>query len=376
MILVGIVVIAAVVWAVRARSGAKTAVQRPVDAQARSVPVAAATVARRDVPIYLQGIGNVVAFKTVAVKTQVDGRLQDVLFREGQAVRRGQVLAQIDPRPFEIQLHQAEGALRRDEAQLAGARKNLERYRGLAAEKLIPQQQVDDQATMVGQLEGAVQIDRAAIETARLNLDYARITSPIDGVTGIRAVDPGNVVHASDQNGIVLVTQLDPIAVVFTLPQDQLTAVAQELARGSLAVDVYSRDGATLLGSGELGLIDNQINQATSTIRLKATVPNPRRLLWPNQFVNARLRLTTRRGALVMPATALQRGPSGTFVYVVGADATVAPRPVDVEFTQGDIALVAKGVADGERVVVDGQNQLRPGAKVAVREQGQGRERL
>ncbi|HET9595282.1 MAG TPA: efflux RND transporter periplasmic adaptor subunit [Anaeromyxobacteraceae bacterium] len=373
-----IVVLAVVAVAVvRARSGQKPAGQGSPAAgaqagAARAVPVSAAAIARRDVPIYLQGLGNVLALKTVTVRTQVDGTLQSVSFREGQAVRKGDLLAQIDPRPFQAQLHQAEGALKRDEAQLLGARRNLVRYQALVDQKLIPQQQVDDQAATVGQLEGAVQIDRAAIETARLNLDYARISSPVDGVTGIRVVDPGNLVRASDQNGIVVVTQLDPIAVIFTLPQDDLGAVATELAAGPLQVDVYSRDGNTRLASGNLGVIDNQINQATSTIRLKATVPNPKRQLWPNQFVNARLRLTTRKGALAMPATALQRGPSGTFVYVVGADATAAVRPVAIDVVQGDVALVASGVNEGEKVVTDGQNQLRPGAKVAVREPGQG----
>ena len=350
------------------RSGAPPA--RAPDAQARPVAVAATTVSRRDVPIFLDGLGNVAAFKTVTVKTQVDGRLDQVLFREGQVVRRGQVLAQIDPRPFQIQLHQAEGALARDEAQLKNARLNVERDRQLVAQKLIAQQQLDADVALAGQLEGAVQIDKAAIETARLNLDYARITAPLDGVTGIRLVDPGNVVHASDANGIVVITQLDPISVLFTLPQDQLTPVAEQLARGPLPVDTYSRDGSVLLGSGQLALIDNQINQATSTIRLKAVVPNPRRLLWPNQFVNVRLRLTTHAGALVMPATAVQRGPSGAFVYVIGSDGAVALRPVELGAPQGDLAIVARGVQEGDRVVVDGQNQLKPGSRVVVREPG------
>ncbi|GEJ57108.1 efflux RND transporter periplasmic adaptor subunit [Anaeromyxobacter diazotrophicus] len=336
----------------------------------RPVPVAVAVAARRDVPIWLEGLGNVVAYQTVTVKPQVDGRLDQVLFREGQAVRKGDVLAQIDPRPFQAQLRQAEGALARDQAQLRSAKLDLERYRSLAAEKLVPQQQADQQIAVVGQLEGAVHIDDANIATARLNLDYARITAPIDGVTGIRVVDPGNVVHASDPNGLVVVTQLDPIAVLFTLPQDQLTAIASAQARGRLAVDLYARDGTTLLGSGQLLVIDNQINQATSTVRLKAVAPNPKRALWPNQFVNARLRLGTREGALVLPASAVQRGPNGTFVYVVGADSTVSPRPVEVEATVGDLAVLAKGVAEGERVVTEGQNQLRPGAKVAPREPG------
>jgi multidrug efflux system membrane fusion protein len=367
LVLVGLVALAGVLWALRRTTSGAPA--RAADPQAsRPVPVTAAPVVRRDVPIYLEGLGNVVASKTVTVRAQIDGRLDQVLFTEGQAVRAGQALALIDPRPFQAQLHQAEGALARDQAQLASARLNLERYRPLAQEKLIPQQQVDDQAATVGQLEGTVQIDRAAIEVAHLNLDYARIASPVDGVTGIRLVDQGNVVHAADPGGIVIVTQLDPVAVVFTLPQDNLPAVAEAMAKGALAVEAFSRDGATLLGTGALTLVDNQINQATSTIRLKAAFPNPRHLLWPNQFVNARLRLAVRPGALVMPATAIQRGPNGTFVYVIGSDATVSPRPVEPETTQGDLVLVARGLQEGEQVVVDGQNQLRPGSKIVARD--------
>ena len=372
LVLVAALLVAGILALRARRPGGGAPAARAPDAQARPVSVAAAPVARRDVPIFLDGLGNVTAFKTVTVKTQVDGRLDQVLFREGQIVRQGQVLAQIDPRPFQIQLHQAEGALARDEAQLKNAQLNVARDRQLVAQKLIAQQQLDADEALAGQLAGAVQIDKAAIETARLNLDYARITAPLDGVTGIRLVDPGNVVHASDANGIVVITQLDPIAVLFTLPQDQLTPVAEQLARGPLLVDAFSRDGSTLLGSGQLALIDNQINQATSTIRLKAIVPNPKRLLWPNQFVNVRLRLTTQAGALVMPATAVQRGPSGTFVYVIGSDSTVAQRPIDLGVTQGDVAIVVKGLQEGERVVVDGQNQLRPGSRVATREPGKG----
>jgi multidrug efflux system membrane fusion protein len=336
----------------------------------RPVPVAVAVASRRDVPVYLEGLGSVVAFQTVTVKSQVDGKLDKVLFREGQIVRKGDVLAQIDARPFQAQLQQAEGALFRDQAQLLSARRDLERYRALAAEKLVPQQQADQQVAAVGQLEGAVRMDEAAVATARLNLDYARITAPLDGVTGIRAVDAGNIVHASDPNGLVVLAQIDPVAVIFTLPQDELTPIASAFARGALPVDVYARDGTTLLGSGQLAVIDNQINQATSTVRLKAVVPNTKRLLWPNQFVNARLRLGTRQGALVVPAPAVQRGPNGTFVYVVGPDATAAVQLVQIDATVGDLALVAKGVDEGARVVVEGQSQLRPGAKVAAREPG------
>jgi multidrug efflux system membrane fusion protein len=368
---VGLAVVAAAVWAVRRSSSPASSASSGPDAQARPVPVVVTSVLRRDVPVSLEGLGNVVAYKTVTVRPQVDGRLDQVLFKEGQTVKAGQVLAQIDPRPFRIQLDQAEGALARDTAQLVSARHDLERYRALAAEKLIAQQQADAQVATVGQLEGAVRIDQASVATARLNLDYARISSPVDGVTGIRLVDPGNVVHASDPGGLVIVTQLDPIAVIFTLPQDQLPAVTEAMSHGPLAVDVFGREGAAPIGTGRLELVDNQINQATSTIRLKAVLPNPRHLLWPNQFVKARLNLSVERGALVVPATALQRGPNGTFVYVVGADATAAPRPVEIASTQGDSAVIARGLSEGERVVVDGQAALRSGSKVTAREAGQ-----
>jgi len=352
------------------RASTPAAKKGPDPAAARAVPVSAATVARRDVPVALDGLGNVVAYRTVTVRSQVDGRLEQVFFKEGQTVKAGQVIAQIDPRPFQAQLHQAEGARARDAAQLASGKLDLERYKALVKDNLVPQQQVDQQAGTVGQLEGAVRVDDAAIETAKLNLDYSRIASPVDGVTGIRLVDPGNIVHAADPGGIVLVTQLDPVAVIFTLPQDFLPAVVEAMGQGALAVDVFARDGTTLLGTGKLELIDNQINQATSTIRLKAVFPNPRRVLWPNQFVNARLHLSVRKGALVVPASAIQRGPNGSFVFVVGADSTVSARPVEVASTANDVTVIGRGLEEGEKVVVDGQNLLRVGAKVAVREAG------
>jgi len=363
------VVAIAAAWAIRRGAPAGgAAAQAARDTAARPVPVAAAAAARRDIPLDLDGLGTVIAFRTVTVRPQVDGRLEQVLFQEGQAVKAGQVLSQIDPRPFQIQLKQAEGALARDQALLQSAHRDLERYHALASENLIAQQQADAQVATVGQLEGAVRIDQAAVDSAHLNLDYARITSPVDGVTGLRQVDPGNVVHASDPTGLVIVTQLDPIAVVFTLPQDQLPAVAAAMAAGPLSVDVYGRDGNALVGSGRLEVVDNQINVATSTVKLKAVLPNPNHALWPNQFVKARLHVSVQKGALVVPATAVQRGPSGSFVYVIGADATATPRPVELGATPGDLVVLTRGVSEGEQVVVDGQSQLRAGSKVAVRD--------
>jgi multidrug efflux system membrane fusion protein len=374
LVLIAVVAIAAVGIFVYRRTSQKAAgAQRDQAAQAagRAVPAVVATVQRRDVPIYLDGLGNVTAFKTVTVRSQVDGRLDRVLFKEGEPVKAGELLARIDPRPFQNQLQQALGALERDRAQLEAARRNFERYRQLAAKKLIPQQQADDQAAMVGQFEGAVRVDQATIEVAKLNLDYANIKSPIDGVTGVRIVDPGNLVRASDPNGLVVITQLDPIAVLFSLPQDELPRVMQELQRGLLSVEAWNRDGAQKLATGQLTLVDNQINAATATMRLKAVFPNPQRLLWPNQFVKSRLLLTVRKDAVVVPSTVPQRGPEGTFAYVVQPDQTVQPRNIEVEHTEGDIAIIAKGLAEGEQVVADGQNQLRAGSKVIPRPSAQ-----
>ncbi len=369
---IGVLAVAGwVAWS-RTRSPGARAPQGSEASSQRAVPVTSATVTRQDVPTWLEGLGTVTAVRTITVKSQVDGRLDQVLFREGDMVRKGQQLAQIDPRPFEIQLHQAEGALARDLAQLDNARINAKRNEQLWDRQLIARSTLDDARASVGQLEGTVAVDRAAIESARLNLDYARIASPVDGVTGVRLIDPGNFVRAADAAGIVVVTQLDPIAVLFTLPQDDLPRISEQMRRGRLPVAAYSRDGSTLLGNGTLELVDNQINQSTATIRLKAILPNPARSLWPNQFVKARLLLGTRAGAIVVPSTALQRGPNGSFVYVIGKDDTVTPRNVRADPPQGPIAIVEEGLSEGERVVADGQGQLRPGSKVAPRERPPG----
>ena len=374
---IALVLILGIAWFVRSRTAKQAAGAAREQAQAanRQVPVIEATVQKRDVPIFLDGLGSVTAFKTVTVRSQVDGRLDRVFFREGQAVHAGDLLAKIDPRPFQNQLHQAEGALARDDAQLKAAQLNLERYRNLVQQKLIAQQQSDDQSALVGQLEGAVQVDRATIDVARLNLDYATIRSPIDGVTGVRIVDPGNLVRAADATGLVVLTQLDPISVIFSLPQDELPRVMEQLAAAQLPVEAWSRDGAQKLATGRLALIDNQINAATATLRLKAIFPNPQRLLWPNQFVKARLLLTTRKDALVVPATVPQRGPEGTYAYVIQPDQTVQPRPIDIAITEGDLAVISRGLVEGEKVVADGQNQLRAGAKVAPRPVSSGQQR-
>ena len=337
----------------------------------RPIPVLVSEAVTCDVPIYLEGLGTVTAYKTVNVRSQVDGRLDKVVFREGQPVKHNEVLAQIDPRPFQILLEQGKAALTRDQAQLDGAKRDLDRYEAVGGQHLLPQQQIDDQRALVAQLTGTVQNDHATIDSAKLQLDYARIKSPIDGVTGVRLVDPGNLVHAADAGGIVVVTQMDPIAVLFTLPQDDLPDVAKQQAQGPLPVEARSRDGAQLLGSGQLELIDNQINQGTATMRLKAIFPNPDRTLWPNQFVKARLRLTVRKGALVIPAVAVQRGPQGAFVYVAKGDRAEL-RNVGVERIEGEDALISQGLTAGDEVVREGQSQLRPGAKLALRETGGG----
>jgi len=374
LLLGGVALLALGAYRWRARDSAEKAADGTAakNAADRPVPVLVAAVQQRDVPIYLEGLGSVVAYKTVNVHTLVDGRLMRVAFKEGQAVKRGDLLAEVDPRPFTIQLHQAEAALARDDAQLKGAEKNLERYAAVSAERLIPQQQTDDQRALVEQLRGTTANDRAQIESARLMLDYARITSPIDGIVGVRQVDPGNIVHASDASGIVVVTQMDPIAVIFTLPQDDLPQVVKQQAKGPLVVEALGRDGSQTLATGKLEVIDNQINQATATMRLKAVFDNAGKTLWPNQFVKTRLLVDVRKNVLVVPAVAVQRGPQGTFVYAVTPDGRAEQQNVVVESTEGDQAILTNGLRAGTKVVIEGQAQLRVGAKVSLREGDKG----
>jgi multidrug efflux system membrane fusion protein len=367
---VAVVAVGAIVVLVRARTvgdDAQAASKNASNAPGtRTVSVAIAPVVTSNVPIWLEGLGTVAAWQQVTVRPQVDGRLDKVFFKEGQAVERGQPLAQIDPRPFTVQLHQAEGALARDKSQLADARLNLERYRALVAQKLIAQQQVDDQAALAGQAEGAVHADEAQIESARLNLDYAEVKAPLTGVVGVRLVDPGNLVRAADATGLVVITQLDPAALFVTLPEDDLPRVMAALQRGDVPVEAWSRDGAMQLGAGKLSVVDNQINSATATLRLKCQLPNRERKLWPNQFVKARLLLETRANALVIPPAAVQRGPDGSFVYVV-VGGKAEQRPVSIALTTSKLAVIDRGLRVGENVVVEGQNQLRPGVSVNAR---------
>jgi multidrug efflux system membrane fusion protein len=367
----GILLVSAVsggyVWIQKSKSTEKTAAQAAAEAANRPVPVTAATAERRDVPLYLEGLGNATPLQQVVVHSQVDGRLDKVFFTEGQAIAKGAPLAQIDPRPFDIQLHQAQAGYARDAAQLKNGRVNLERYTAMRDQGIGSQQQVDDQKALVDQYAATIAGDQTAIETARLNLDYAHVVSPLDGVTGIRQVDPGNLVHAADPNGIVVVTQLDPIAIVFSLPQDDYPRLSAALAKGDVQVDAFARDGGALVGSGKLALIDNQINVTTATLKLKAVVPNGDKKLWPNEFVKARVLVSTAASAIVIPAVAVQRGPQSAFVYVVGADSKVAQRPVEIDSLQGELAIVKKGVDVGDVVVTDGANQLKPGSKVSVK---------
>jgi multidrug efflux system membrane fusion protein len=364
-----VVVVGGIAWIFHARTKAATVAAAAASSAAanRTIPVLTAEVAQRDVPVLLEGLGSVTAFYTVTVKTQVDGRIDKVLFTEGQHVKKGDVLIQIDPRPFAIQLETAQAKLAQDAANEKNAKLNADRYKTLSQQNLIAVQQYTDQQAMVDQLDAQVRGDQAAIDSARLNLDYARITSPIDGVTGLRLVDPGNVVHATDTTGLVVVTELDPIAVYFTLPEDDLTPINEAMALGVLPVEALSRDGDQHLATGKLTVIDNEINVQTATLKLKAVFDNPQHLLWPNQFVKTRLRLSTRKNAVVVPAAVVQHGPQGTFAYVVNADSTVTNRPVTLTAIQGDVAVIANGLKVGEQVVVDGQGQLRPGTKVATK---------
>jgi membrane fusion protein, multidrug efflux system len=340
----------------------------PASPGARGVPVSAATVRQGEIPVYLSGLGSVTAFNMVTVKSRVDGQLVKVAFQEGQFVHEGDLLAQIDERPFQVQLAQAEGQLARDQAQLLDAKVNLERYKDLVAKDFIAKQQVDDQAASVGQFEGAIRVDQAAIDNAKLQITYCNITAPISGRVGFRLVDLGNMVHATDQNGLVVITQVQPIAVFFTIPEDELPPVLSGLHSGEpMATEAYDRAGTKRLATGSLLTIDNAIDPTTGTARLKAVFPNEDNALFPNQFVNVRLLLDVRKGVIIAPTAAVQRGPQGSFVYVVKSDQTVEVRTVAVGPTDGNDALIESGLAPGELVVVDGVDKLRAGSAVQVK---------
>jgi len=330
------------------------------------VPVVAATVTARDVPIYLQGVGTVIAYNNVVVRSQITGQITQIAFTQGRSVHQGDLLAQIDPRPYQAQLDQATANRDRDKAQLANAKSNLDRYTSLQTKGFATDQLVETQKAQFDQLQAMVKSDEAVIESAQVNLAYTRLIAPIDGVTGIRQIDQGNVIHPTDAAGLVTLTQIQPISLIFTLPETTLTSIQQEMAKGPVKVMAYSQDDKTKLDEGTLLLIDNQIIQTTGTIRLRATFPNEKRLLWPGELVNVRLLLRTEHDALTVAAGAVQQGPNGAYLYVIGADQGVQIQPVTVgQISQGQ-ALIESGLKNGETVVVAGQSRLQPGSHVRV----------
>jgi membrane fusion protein, multidrug efflux system len=344
--------------------------RKPADAAARNaapaIAVDAAPVTHADVPIYLQGLGTVQAFYTVTVTARVDGELQTIAFTEGQTVHKGDLLAQIDPRPNQAAYAQALATKAKDAAQLANAKRDLERYTVLQPQDLASKQTVDTQRAMVDQLTAQLQVDQAVIDNARTQLDYTRILSPINGRTGIRLIDPGNIVRAAATTGLVVVTQVQPIAVIFTLPEENLAAVSAALSGGPVNVTTLSRDGGTVLDQGTLTLIDNEIDQATGTARLKATFNNAHNTLWPGQYVNARVQIRTDRNVLTLPTAAVQLGPNGPFTYVVKADSTVEVRQLKIGDESGGMTVATAGLNLNERVVTSNQYRLQAGTHVRV----------
>jgi multidrug efflux system membrane fusion protein len=372
--LVGLLVLAYGVYRMVGRSAETTAVVagggtaggKPA---APPVPVVAVAARVGDMPVYLSALGTVTAFNTVIVKSRVDGQIVRIAFREGQKVAEGDLLVEIDPRPFEVQLAQAEGQMARDRAQLEAARRTLARNRELLNQGIIAQQLTDDWSATVGQYAGAVQVDQALIDQAKLQLTYSRVTAPISGRIGLRLVDVGNVVHANDATGLLVITQVQPITVLFTVPEDDLRAVLTKSGDAErLVVEAYDRAGQTKLATGALQSTDNQIDPTTGTTKLKAVFDNADASLFPNQFVNVRLLLDVRKDAVIAPGAAVQRGKDGIFVYVVTADQTVEVRPVTLGPTADGEAAIASGLAAGEQVVVDGVDKLRAGGAVRMRQ--------
>jgi multidrug efflux system membrane fusion protein len=346
--------------------------QQAQAASPHAVSVAIAPVTQQDMPVYLVGLGSVTAFYTANIKSRVDGQIMRVNFQEGQTVKEGDLLILIDPRPYQVQLEQMQAQLFKDQASLRDARLNFDRYTTLIPSGSIAQQQVDTQKATVDQLDGQVRTDQAQIDNAKLELVYCNITAPFTGRVGLRQVDPGNIVHAADTNPMLILTQLQPIAVVFTLPEDQLPIVAQHMKNSTLLVEAYSRDNQIKLATGKLQTIDNQIDQTTGTAKLKAVFDNKDNQLWPNQFVNANLLLETQKKSTVLPTAAILRGPQGTFVYLVKPDKTVEARTVTIALTQGNTTAVASGLKPGDTVVTDGQDKLQTGSKIEARSSAPG----
>ncbi len=362
MAVAALVGVAAVWWSNFGGNGPRAVAQ----AAPPLVPVTAGTVVAQDVPVFLHGIGTVQAYNMVTVKTRVDGQIVKVNFKEGQEVKEGDPLFQIDPRPYEAALEQAQAAKLKDQAQLAGAQLDLDRYSKLLGTGYQTRQSFDEQTALVGQSRAAIQGDQAAIDNARLNLDYADIRSPIDGRTGARLVDRGNLVHTSDNTALVTVTEVKPIFVSFTLPQDTLDEIRAEQLKAPLAVRAYDAENTKLLSVGKLTLIDNTIDQSTGTIHLKARFDNIDERLWPGEFVNLQVILKVRHAVPTVPSQTVQQGPDGDYAYVIKPDNTVERRNLDVAAVQDGIAVVTKGLKPGERVVVDGQYRLTDGARVRL----------
>ena len=370
VILVTILAAAGYVWRTGINPfGVKTETANKAPAQ-RPVPVATGVVREDDFPLSRTGLGTVQAFNTVTIKVRVDGEIQKIKFQEGQDVQVGDVLAIIDPRPYQAQLEQAEADKARDEALLANAKLDLERYSSLVVKEFATRQSVDTQKALVAQYVAAIAHDQAVIDNARVQLGYTTVVSPLKGRTGIRLIDQGNIVHANDSSGLVVITQLSPISVIFTLPQQYLAEVIEASRKGPLTVSAYAEDDRTKLSDGQLSLIDNQIDTATGTMRLKATFENLDGSLWPGQFVSTRLRVGSRRGSIV-PEAAVQSGPNGNYTFVVKQDSTFEIRPIRVATSRDGQALIVDGIKAGEKIVTDGQYRLRPGSRIVATSGGQ-----